>query len=90
MMPKVTVWSLSTSIWPIVVTVPLSKYAGTEIDEIILLPFRPCIQQKALHTYKYADSSSASSQRGLLDKCSFRTWMALLGVLSRVACLLCF
>ena len=38
MMPKITVWSCSTSIWPIVVTVPLSKNAGTEIDAIILLP----------------------------------------------------
>ena len=57
MMPKVTVWSCSTSIWPIVVTVPLSKNAGTEIDAIILLPFCPCIQQEALYSYKYADSS---------------------------------
>jgi hypothetical protein len=57
MMPKITVCSCSTSIWPIVVTVPLSKNAGTEIDAIILLPFCPCIQQEALHTYKYADSS---------------------------------
>ena len=57
MMPKITVWSCSTSIWPIVVTVPLSKNAGTEIDAIILLPFCPCIQQEALYSYKYADSS---------------------------------
>lgn len=61
-MSRFTLCSCST-----VTDKPLSKDAGTETGAIILLPLCPCFQQGALHTYKYADSCSASSHRGLLD-----------------------